>query len=66
VARTAMTDKTFLIRFKFATYLSPRPVLAARAEIRGEHLVLLNADGKLAAMFLLEIVESWSEVIWNA
>jgi hypothetical protein len=61
-----MADKTFLIRFKWATYLSPRPVLAARAEVRGEHLILLNSENKLAALFLLEIVDSWSEVKWNA
>jgi hypothetical protein len=61
-----VTDKTFLVRFKLATYLSPRPVLAARAEIRGEHLALLNSEGELAALFLLEVVESWSEVKWNA
>ena len=61
-----MTDKTFLIRFKLATYLSPRPVLAERAEIRGEHLVFLSSAGKLAALFLLEVVEGWSEVKWEA
>jgi hypothetical protein len=61
-----MADKTFLIRFKLATYLSPWPVLAARAEIRGEHLILLNSEDKLAALFLLEIVDSWSELKWNA
>lgn len=60
-----MNDKTFLIRFK-STYLSPRPVLATKAEIRGEHLVLLNSEGKPAALFLLELVESWSEVKWKA
>jgi hypothetical protein len=59
-------EKTFLIRFKSSTHLSPRPVLATRAEIQGEHLVLLNSEGKLAAMFLLEVVESWAEVKWNA
>jgi hypothetical protein len=61
-----MTDKTFLIRFKLATYLSPRPVLAARAQIHGEHLVLLNSEGKLAALFLLEDVEGWPEMKWDA
>jgi hypothetical protein len=60
-----MADKTFLIRFKLATYLSPRRVLAERAEIRGEHLILLNSEDKLAALFLLEIVDSWFEVKWN-
>jgi hypothetical protein len=56
-----MTDKTFLIRFNL-----PEPriqsVIAAWAEIQGEHLVLLNAEGKLAALFLMEVVESWSEM----
>jgi hypothetical protein len=41
-------------------------VLAARAQIQGEHLVLLNAEGKLAALFLLEDVEDWPEVKWYA
>ncbi len=57
-----MTNKTFLIQFKSAIFLSPQPVLAERAEIRGEHLVLLDSKGKLTALFLLDIVESWSEV----
>jgi hypothetical protein len=35
---------------------------AARAVINDEHLVLLNAKGKLVALFLFNIVESWSEV----
>jgi len=55
-----MTDKTYLVRLK------PRErdvhvVVAASAEIHGEHIVLLNSDGKLAALFLLEIVETWTE-----
>ena len=32
------------------------------AKIQGDHLVLLNAQGKLAALFSLDIVESWNEV----
>ena len=35
-------------------------VLAASVEIQGEHLVFFDADGMLAALFLREIVESWS------
>ena len=35
---------------------------ASSAEIHGEHLVFLHADGSLAALFLLELVESWSEI----
>jgi hypothetical protein len=46
VAGGALADKTFLIRFKWATYVSPRLVLAARPEVRGEHLILLNSQGQ--------------------
>jgi hypothetical protein len=41
-------------------------VLAAKAQIYGEHLVLLDSEGKLAALFLLEDVEGWPEVKWQA
>jgi hypothetical protein len=30
--------------------------------VYGEHLVFLNWRGKLAALFLMEIVESWIEI----
>ena len=55
-----MSDKLYLIRFK-GSELSFHAVIAARAEIHGEHLVFLRSDGKLAALFLDEIVENWSE-----
>jgi hypothetical protein len=55
-----MADKTYLIRFKQVD-LRSHLVIAANAEMHGEHLVFLRADGNLAALFLLEIVESWSE-----
>jgi hypothetical protein len=60
-----MPNKTYLIRFK-KTDLHSHFVVAANAEIHGEHLVFLRADGSLAALFLLEIVESWSEWDSNA
>jgi hypothetical protein len=56
-----MPDKTYLIRFK-KTYLHSDFVIAANGEIQGEHLVFLRSDGSLAALFLQEIVECWSEV----
>jgi hypothetical protein len=56
-----MADKTYLVRFK-PPEISTQPVVAERAEIHGEHLVFLNSKGQLAALFLMEIVESWSEV----
>lgn len=55
-----MRDKTYLVRFKQSN-LSPQTVIAASAEIHGEHLVYIRLDGRLAALFILEIVESWSE-----
>ena len=35
-------------------------VIAGSHRIEGEHLIFLTEDGKLAALFLLEIVERWS------
>jgi hypothetical protein len=29
-------------------------------EFHGEHIALRNSKGKLAALFLMEMVESWS------
>ena len=55
-----MSDKLYLIGFK-GSELVCHAVIAARAEIHGEHLVFLRSDGKLAALFLLEIVAHWSE-----
>jgi hypothetical protein len=55
-----MTDKTYLVRLK-PRELGLHVVIVASAEIHGEHIVLLNSDGKLAALFLLEIVETWTE-----
>ena len=37
-------------------------MIADRAEVHAEHLIFLNAKGKLLALILLEIVESWTEV----
>jgi len=53
--------KGCLIRFKQSN-LIPNFVFASSAQIQGEHLVFLHADGSLAALFLLEVVESWSEI----
>lgn len=36
--------------------------MAETVEVHGEHLAFLKADGSLAALFVLEIVESWYEV----
>jgi hypothetical protein len=55
-----MRDKRFVVHLRV-----PLPgayvLTAASAEVVGEHLVVMNSEGKLLFLFLLEIVESWSE-----
>jgi hypothetical protein len=55
-----MTDTAYLVLFKGA-HPPPALVIAETIEFHGEHLVFLRSDGTLAALFVLEIVESWSE-----
>jgi hypothetical protein len=54
-----MTDKACLVRFK-PPEIGLQIVIAARAEFHGEYIALLDSKGKLAALFLMETVESWS------
>jgi hypothetical protein len=56
-----MPDRTFLLQLKPPGF-SPRIVVAATAEIQGDHLILLNSRGQLAALFALEMVESWNRL----
>jgi hypothetical protein len=58
-----MVEKTLTIRFT-ARDLAPVAFTAERAEFHGSYLVLRTTDGELAAMFLLDVVESWAEVKW--
>jgi hypothetical protein len=58
---TAEEQKVFVVRFK-PLGMKMQSFEAARAVINDEHLVLLNAKGKLVALFLFNVVESWSEV----
>lgn len=55
-----MPDKTHVVRFRHPE-VSAQLVAAASAEIQGEHLVL-DSEGKLGALFTMEIVESWTEL----
>jgi hypothetical protein len=54
-----MTDKACLVRFKSRGF-GLQIVIAARAEFHGEYIALLDSKGKLVALFLMEMVESWS------
>jgi hypothetical protein len=56
-----VADLTFVVRFK-SRDLQPQLVSASRVEIQGDHLVFLESHGKLIALFLMEAVESWSEI----
>jgi hypothetical protein len=56
-----MADAAYLVRFKRAD-LPPELVIAENIEFHGEHVAFVKSDGSLAALFVLEVVESWSEV----
>jgi hypothetical protein len=55
-----MENKRYVVRFK-PSELKTQTVIATGAETHGEHVILLDSKGKLAALFLAEAVESWSE-----
>jgi hypothetical protein len=56
-----MRNKKYLIRFKEID-LPTVLVSAESVEFHWENLVFLKPDGNLAALFALEIVDSWSEI----
>jgi hypothetical protein len=59
--RSLTRGKTWLIRFTESD-LTAQFVTASGAEIHGDHLVFLRVDGSVAALAVLESVESWSEI----
>jgi hypothetical protein len=56
-----MIEKTYLVRFKNPA-ISTQPLVAYRAEIQGDHIVMFDSYGKLVALFSMAIIESWSEI----
>jgi hypothetical protein len=54
-------DKTFLFELKPPSS-ALQHVVATTVEIRDEHLILCDSEGKLAAMFHVEIVQSYREI----
>jgi len=60
VVESTMADKKFVVRWKLPEN-SNQTVVADRYEVQGDHLVFWAADGRLAGLFLMEAVESWSE-----
>jgi hypothetical protein len=57
-----MTSKVYIVKFKSPAPGVVQTVSASTVEIHDEHLIFCDSEGKLAALFLLEIVESWSEL----
>ena len=58
-AYCCMPNKTFLVRLTNNAF---QQVEAAMVEIHDEHLVFLTDKGRLAALLLLDVVESWNEI----
>ena len=54
-----MPNKGFLVRLRSDAI---QQVRAATIEVHGQHLVFLTAKGKLAAVFLLDLIEGWNEI----
>jgi hypothetical protein len=54
-----MPNRTFLVGLRSDAI---QQVRAATIEVHGQQLVFLTAKGKLAALFHLDLVESWKEI----
>jgi hypothetical protein len=54
-----MADKTYLVRLKPRS-LALQHITALRFEIHDEHLMFVGSEGNLAALFLMELVQSWN------
>jgi hypothetical protein len=54
-----MVDKVFFVVPK-SPDCAIQHVLAVRYEVRGEHLACINTEGRLAALILIETIQSWN------
>jgi hypothetical protein len=52
-------DQVFFVVLKSPKY-AIRHVLAVRYEVRGEHLAFINTEGRLAAQFPIDTIQSWN------
>jgi hypothetical protein len=55
----AAINQTYLVALKPPNQ-TVQQVTAATVEFHGEHVAFLTAEGKLAALFLLDMVQSWN------
>jgi hypothetical protein len=51
-------NRTYVVTLKPPSRATQH-VVASVGGVRGDHLVFLDGQGQLAALFLLELVESW-------
>jgi hypothetical protein len=56
-----MDEKTYLVCLKPPSF-ALQQVVAAKVDIYGEHLIFVHLNGTVAAVFLLELVQSWNEL----
>jgi hypothetical protein len=56
-----VANRTFIVRMKHRV-AGVYSVVAERMEIHDEHLVLLQSNGRLAGLFHMKAIESWSEL----
>jgi hypothetical protein len=57
-----MASKAYIVKLKPPALDAVRTLIASTLEIHDEHLIVRDSEAKVAALFLLEVVESWSEI----
>lgn len=54
-----MSVKTYFVQFKPSGMIA-QLVIAASAEIEGDHIVMRDSQGEMVASFSMDLVESWT------
>jgi hypothetical protein len=57
--QTTVSVKTYLVRFRSPGMIA-QLVIAASAEIEGDHIVMRDSQREIVAQFQIEVVESWT------
>jgi hypothetical protein len=52
-----MVDHSYRVRLKTQTV---QHVIASTVQLYGDHLVFMNSNGQLTALFLKDLVQSWN------
>jgi hypothetical protein len=56
---SGMVEQTYLVTLKTPTW-AIQHVVASGVEFYGDHLIFVDGKGKLAALFLSDLVQSWN------